>query len=76
MTGRRDRMPGDPAPVDERFGPLGGLVDDVHQTVHGGDRARDVDGALRLRAPDRERGLARGLRARLMSALERVRGAG
>jgi hypothetical protein len=76
MTGRPDRMPGDPAPGDDWFGPLGGLFDDVNHSVRGDDRARDVDGALRLRAPDRERGGDPHLRDRIRAILRRAPRAG
>ena len=64
---RGPRQPGDPAPGDRNFGPLGGLFDDIHHSVRAGDRAREI-AALQAARETGQSGSALG---RLADAIRR-----
>ena len=51
--GRVPRQPGDPAPGDRDFGPLGGLFDDLHYTHRAAERAREMTATRAARHGER-----------------------
>ena len=65
---RRPRQPGDPAPGDRNFGPLGGLFDDIHHSVRAGDRAREIAALQAARRPEGTRSVL----GRLVQAVRRL----
>ena len=72
-TRRPTRLPGDPPVGDERFGALGGLVDDIYFWERNRAREQDAVARRRLSAPDalRAPGHARPT-ARLRALRDRI----
>jgi hypothetical protein len=70
VSGHDPRLPGDTAPGDRDFGPLGGLPDQVHHFTRSRERTADTAGERLLRDASSERP---GWRRRLETTLAGLR---
>ena len=70
--GRPPRLPGDPPAGDQRFGALGGLVDDIHSWERNRAREQEAVARRRLSAPDALRAAGRSRWARLRALRDRI----